>query len=208
MKVKGYQSRFVAGFFGCLALLGTSLLAQDDSVQAQLQGDAPKENVITFFDGDAADGVGWHRDAEEWKDVGFSFKAPDDAEMRKVTLRMEAIRASFQKESRFRIEIFENATSGENPADGKRIYSGTGLLALQESDRGMYLSFALAEPVPLHSGDHYTVVLSWEEEAPVVVFQSNPSYNDGFIWLRSPATEGRLVHVSETVRPGFTHFIH
>lgn len=198
--------KFVLGAIGVLfPLLFAS--AQEDSVKVELLGRAPIENLISSFDGTEADGMGWFREATEWKDIGFSFRSPTDGEFRKVSLRIQAVRGDFQQEARFRLEVYETTGLGENPADGKLVYSGTGQFALQQRDIEMYLTFELGKAIPLTSGNSYAVILSWEENAPVIVFQANPTYTEGFIWYRTEATEGRLTHVTEATRPGFTHFI-
>lgn len=207
MKEIGLTLKKMALSVSCLVLPLLSGFAQEEVVQVELLGNAPAENLIAAFDGPEADGVGWFREAGEWKDLGFSFRSPADSEFQKVTLRIQAVRGDFQQEARFRLDVYENVASGENPADGKLVYSGSGQLAVRQSDIEMYLSFTLGKPVPLISGNSYTVVLSWEEDAPVIVFQANPAYTEGFIWYRTEGTEGRLIHVTESVRPGVTHFI-
>jgi hypothetical protein len=196
------------GGIGLLALLAVSVaVAQEGAVSVALQGDAPTDAVIASFDGPEADGMGWYRDVADWKDVGISFRATSDGELRKVTLRIQAIRSDFQQEAKFRVEVYENPGVGENPLDGKKLYSGEGRLAVQKSDTGMFLEFDLGQAVPLLTGNSYTIVLIWEEPATVIVFQANPAYTEGFCWFRNETTDGKFKPANDSSRPGLTYFI-
>jgi len=181
--------------------------AQEGGVNVALQGDAPTEGLIASFEGPEADGMGWYRDTEDWKDVGISFRATSDGELRKVTFRVQAVRSDFQQETKFRLEIYENPGIGEHPLDGRKLYSGEGRLAIQRSDAGMYLTFDLGQSVPLLTGNSYSILLIWEEPATVIVLQANPSYTEGFSWFRNETTEGKFKPANDSSRPGLTYFI-
>lgn len=190
-----------------ILLAVASAVAQEGTVSVVLEGDAPTEGVIASFDGPEADGMGWYRDVADWKDVGISFRATSDGELRKVTCRIQAVRSDFQQETKFRIEIYENPGIGENPLDGKKLYSGEGRLAVQKSDAGMYLAFDLGQGVPLLTGNSYTILFIWEEPATVIVFQANPAYTEGFSWFRNETTDGKFKPTNDSSRPGLTYFI-
>ncbi len=208
MKESGLNVIVALRTFLILILSACPGYSQDDKVQVEIEGNPPSENLIAAFDGAEADGLGWFRDVSEWKDVGFSFRSPAGGTFQTVTLRIQAVRADFQQESRFSIEVYEtNGAGGENPLDGTLVYSGAGQLALQQKDIDMYLVFRLGKAVPLVAGNSYSVILKWEEIAPVVVLQANPSYTEGYIWLRTEGTDGKFVRVSESAQPGLTHFI-
>ncbi len=188
---------------GCLA----PAIAQDGSVNVEIQGNAPTENLLAAFDGPEADGMGWYRDTADWKDIGISFRAPTDGHFQKITFRVEAVRADFQQETKFRVEVYENAAIGENPLDGKKVYTGTGQVAIRRNDVGMYLTFNLGQEVPMVSGNSYAVLLMWEEPASVVVLQANPSYTEGFCWYRNETTDGKFNPANDSSRPGLTYYL-
>jgi len=192
----------------CLILLASlSAHAEQGAVKVELQGSAPTDNVLSSFEGQDEDGMGWFRDASEWKDVGFSFVSHTDGHFRKVILRLQALHADFREETKFHLEIYENNSGKEYPLDGKKVYSGEGRFAIERSDVGMYLSFELGQEVPLVSGNAYTVMLIWDEPAPVVVLQANINYTEGFSWYRNETTDGKFLPNNSSDRPSLTFHI-
>ncbi len=189
-------------------LAGMTAHAGEGTVGVKIEEAAPSENVLASFDGPESDGMGWYRDTADWKDVGLSFVCQTDGNFRKVTLRLEAMRADFLEEAKFRLEVYENASGKENPQDGRLVYSGVGRLAIQRSDVGMYLTFDLGHEVPIVSGNSYAVVLIWEEPATVVVLKANPNYAEGFSWFRNETTDGKFLPNNNSDRPGLTFYIH
>lgn len=185
--------------------------AEADRITVTLDPSPPFENVLISFSGmESPDGWGWSGTKDEWRDVGMSFRCPEDSRIERITLSIQKIPVDFLGKSRFLLRIYKTPQMGVTPESGELVYSGRGELELVRGDGGAYITLTLGADLPVDSGEVYTFLLSWEDEAPfhLVVFNNNTGYTDGQVWYRNGRGGGELEHLSrQTDQPGLVFYV-